>query len=104
VARAILVESVQNEAGGFVSGKSITVYKENGVTLFDQVMYASATSSTPLANPVTSGSLGRLVLYCDQPARVKLKPSGVTSLTDSEFKVDQASLAILSGGTIKADG
>jgi parallel beta-helix repeat protein len=83
VSRALLIDtsttaSSSNTTVRIIPNSEITVYKEDGVTLFDQTMYAGPTGGTTRSNPLTATGSGGVIAYANRPQPVVLKSNGVS--------------------------
>lgn len=75
------------DSNGFLkvsAGVSVTVYKADGVTLFDQTMYNDFTGSTVLSNPLTSDATGKVEAFSDDPETVKLSSGSLVQMDKFE--------------------
>jgi hypothetical protein len=85
--RARLYHPVLEEDGDVVKNRAVTVFDQDGVSAFGQVMYNAPTGGSVVTFPATD-NLGRLTLYAPSGERVKLAISGVAGQVDSEFVPD----------------
>lgn len=84
--------------GGYLpmAGAVVNVYRRGTTTNIAEAMYATATGTVPLANPLTADSNGIYEAYCPRPQRVTIvATAGSTTATDDdEFTADSSDDAV----------
>jgi len=91
--RAEYSDAIIDSAGNAIASASITVYQVGTTTKITETIYADASGSDTLSNPLTADSAGRFQFYLAQPKRVDLYVSatGYTAYTLEDVDVGRTS-------------
>lgn len=88
--RARLQHVAMDEEGDVKPGRAVTVYKADGVTLWDQVLYDAPSGGNVVTNPTVTNQQGLLQVYTPRGARARLTISGLSGQFDGAFDPDPA--------------